>query len=329
MEHFFTTYVRTKTVLQQRLKDLKDYGSVKVYLYELKKLGISGEIIYELKMKGEIWYDEKGLFRALNDGPVDLSLMRKTRKWDHLRAPLTALHLYMRSMLRLVTISLPHKELPVYFKTFLENRNDHLDLFFTVDGFSGRVHTPVVSLKGVFRAHLRLGGMKLCSLDVKQIQPLILAEILLENVGSNPFSDAVRAGRDIYNMLQENGKLSSRDDAKKMLFKLIFGYPMEGIGRVFKGNTDWVNWINWYKMVKEPSNPHGEEPHTNLAWKLQTQEVKMMTAVWNKLWAADIRFLTIHDDILVAVKDKDRVLSIMKEEIKQFVDKFEIVVNTK
>jgi hypothetical protein len=67
MEHYFTTYIRTKTVFQHRLKDLKSYDSVKIYLYKLDKLGVKGMLLYSLRERGEIWYDNKGNFKALKD----------------------------------------------------------------------------------------------------------------------------------------------------------------------------------------------------------------------------------------------------------------------
>ena len=89
MEHFFTTYVRTKTVFKHRLKDLKDYDTVKVYRYELKKLGVdNGPLLYRLRQRGEIWYDDNGNFRALKDGPIDIALLSRTKKRGRGKAPL-------------------------------------------------------------------------------------------------------------------------------------------------------------------------------------------------------------------------------------------------
>jgi hypothetical protein len=327
MEHFFTTYVRTKTVFQTRLKDLKSYDSVRVYMYELTKLGVRGEDLYSLKLRGEIWYDEKGNFKALRNGPIDLDLLKKTKKYDTPKAPLNDLHLYMRDILRMVTIDTPTESLPAYFKAFIYHRKKDLDLFFTVDGFSGRVHTPVVNLKSVLRSKLRIQGKRLCSLDVKQIQPTILARILQENVGNNPFSQAISKGEDVYMLLlSQNVTLKTREDAKKFLYRLIFGYPMEDIGTLFKGDTSWVKWINKFKSTEESKNPHGRDPHTNLAWLLQTKEVEVMSGVWRKLMKQGILFLTIHDDILVQQKEKDRVFMILEQELKRHFESFEIIV---
>jgi hypothetical protein len=326
-EHFFTTYVRTKTVFQHRLKDLKTYDSVRVYLYEFQKLGISGYTLQRLKDRGEIACDHIGNCKALRPGPIDPSLLERTTKYKISRGKLEDHHLFMRDVLRHVTID-SNLDLPVYFKAFLQHRHDSLELFFTVDGFSGRVHTPVVNLKGVLRSELRLSGAKLVSLDVKQMQPTILAKVLRDNVGDNPFSCAVERGKDVYDLLlNQNHSLHSRDDAKKFLYRLIFGYPMDDIGSMFKGDTSWVEWINRFKTEALAANPHSRDPHTNLAWLLQSKEVAIMSAVWKHLVAKKILFLTIHDDILVRKLDKDVVYRALHSELKNHFPKFEITVS--
>lgn len=328
MEHFFTTYVRTKTIFQQRLKDLKTYDTVKIYMYELKKLGVKGNDLFMLRETGEIWYDDDGNFKALKKGKLDIPLLEKTRKWDKVIVPLTPLHEYMKKQLFSVTIDEDLEVLPVYFRAFMTYRKDGLDPFFSVDSFSGRIHTPVVNLKGNFRSSLRLKGSKLCSLDVKQMQPTILASILKRAVGRNPFSNAIDNGRDIYLvLLEQNITLKSREEAKKFLYQLIFGKPMNDIGNMFRGDTEWVNWINTYKSNLEKENPHGRETHTNLAWLLQSQEVRIMSEVWKQLWENSIPFLTIHDELLIRKKDVEFSKGIFKGVLEKHFNKFEITKN--
>jgi len=327
-EHFFTTYVRTKTVFQHRLKDLKTYDSVRIYLYEFQKLGISGRTLHSLKERGEISCDSLGVCKALRQGPIDPALLDKTTKFKVSRGKLEGYHLFMRDVLRYVTID-PALDLPVYFKAFLQHRDTSLDLFFTVDGFSGRVHTPVVNLKSVLRSELHLHGDKLVSLDVVQMQPTILAKVLKENVGDNPFSLAIDKGDDVYSLLQQqNPSLLVRDDAKKFLYRLIFGYPMDDIGSMFKGDTSWVEWINRFKTETLAANPHSRDPHTNLAWLLQSQEVSIMSSVWKKLAERKISFLTIHDDILVREIDKSVTYKLLYAELRRHFPKFKITVST-
>jgi hypothetical protein len=329
MEHFLTTYVRTKAVFKRRLKDLKDYDTVKIYKYELDKLGVNnGPLLYSLRERGEIWYDDKGNFKAVMKGPIDPLLLERTEKRRKVKAPLTPLHMYMMDQLLLVSLRVRDKGvIPVYFKAFLDHRRSDLEAFFTVDAFAGRVHTPVVNLKGSLRNSLRLAGEKVVSLDVRQMQPTILAKVLLGSVGPNSFSDAIFKGEDVYVLLQRSAKLPDRDAAKKTLFKLIFGKPMNDIGKMFDGDTSWVDWINRYKSKTEPKNPHKRDMHTNLAWLLQFSEVQVMTGIWERLKNRRIPFLTIHDDVLCRVSDKRVVFSIMERELREHFTNFEITID--
>ena len=153
MEHHFTTYVRTKTVFENRLKHLKDYDTVKIYNCELDKLNAnSGPLLFHLKVRGEIWFDQKGNFKSLRPGPVDPSLLDFTKKRSRVSAPLTSLHKWMRGQLLHVELDAPTSSIPVYFGAFFDHRKDQLGSFFTVHVFSGRVHSPVVNLNGNLRA---------------------------------------------------------------------------------------------------------------------------------------------------------------------------------
>lgn len=350
MEHVLTTYIRTKTVFKGRLKDLKDYENVRIYQYELNKLlrmpkERQGNLLHDLLKRGEIWYDEsktekqpwdkeytkditKGDFRAVRGGRIEPGLLEVTRKREKAKMPLKPLHLYMRDQLMHVELDIDQSEMPVYFKAFLEHRQTDLDAFFTVDAFSHRVHSPIVNLKGDLRSKLRFYGGPVTSLDVKQMQPTILAKVLIGAVGENPFSTAIFNGEDVYeHLMKQNPSIENRDAAKKFLFRLIFGKPMTELGTMFEGDNRWVDWINDYKSRTEELNPHKDEKHTNLAWLLQFSEVQVMTDIWNQLHRQGVPFLTIHDDILCRKKDRDIVYKIMDEELKKHFKKYSIVTD--
>lgn len=314
-------------VFKQRLKDLKDYDVVKIYVYELNKLGVNhGPLLWNLKERGELWYDNKGNFKALRKGPIDPKLLERTKR-DKIKIKLTELHLYMRSMLMEVSLDVPVKDMPVYFRAFLEHRRDNLSAFFTVDSFSNRVHTPVVNLKGDLRGKIKFCGEAVTSLDVKQMQPTILAKVLEQSVGKNAFSDSIFQGEDVYELLlKKNSALSKRSEAKTFLFQLIFGKPMDDIASLFEGDSNWVRWINEYKSKLEPKNPHKANMHTNLAWLLQFSEVQVMSAIWQRLMDDHIMFLTVHDDILCKKSDKRRVEEIMDDVLKDHFKSYTIVV---
>ena len=326
-EHILTTFIRTKLVFKHRLKDLKTYDHVKVYVYELDKLGCnSGPLLYNLKERGEIWYDKKGNFRVTRDGPIDPRLLEITKKKTKTSLPLSPLHLWMRDQLMKVSLhGIPKKKVPVYFQAFLDHRHKSLHQFFSVDSFSQRVHSPVVNLKGELRSGLRISSSKVSALDVKQMQPTILAKVLEDAIGSNSFSDAIFNGEDVYIHIQKESKLESRKDAKKYFFELIFGKPKKDIGKMFEGETKWVDWINEYKSKTEPLNPHKEHTHTNLAWLLQYSEVQVMTDIWEKLMEKNVPFLTIHDEVLCKVTDEKTVHDVMNNELRNHFREF--VVN--
>ena len=190
------------------------------------------------------------------------------------------------------------------------------------------MHTPIVNLKHDLRLALTFYGEPIASLDVKQMQPTVLAKVLYDSIGNNAFSDAIFKGEDVYMLLlRKNPSITTRPEAKKLLFQLIFGKPMSDIGSMFQGNTAWVDWINSYKSRTERRNPHGQDKHTNLAWLLQYSEVRVMTGIWSELKRKHIPFLTIHDDVLCRRKDKDKVHRIMEKELKKHFKSFNINID--
>jgi hypothetical protein len=53
-----------------------------------------------------------------------------------------------------------------------------------------------------------------------------------------------------------------------------------------------------------------EKQHSNLAWLLQTTEVKIMEKVWQGLVTENIPFLTVHDEVIVRTQDDARATEI-------------------
>jgi hypothetical protein len=203
-----------------RFKYLDDYSNVRLHKSELQRFNVDNDTLQQLAANGQIWYDSEWNFKAVQAGAVDLTLLKKRK------SELTPLHKWMMEQLK--HVELPTTEpMPPYFGTFLNYRSVNLDLFFTVDSFCGRVHTPITSLERGLRPKLQLYGSEVVSLDVAQMQPTLLACILTANVGTNDFSQAIDNGTDIYILLQTKANLPTRDDAKKLLFKILFGYSVQ------------------------------------------------------------------------------------------------------
>ena len=310
--HAFIVFVRTLQFMKTRLKGI-DIGEAihipqneiasRFFPYpkfeckkELQKLVDDGQL--RISASKTTFGHTMFLYEALQMGPVNFYLIKpKAGIYDKET-------LQMISYLKQVSTTLPATELPPYFNSFLAYRHDCMNLFFIVDVFSGRIHTPVTSLKGLLRIHLLLDGQPTIGIDVATMQPLLLGKILKQVIGVNEYSNWLDSGEDIYIMLQKKAGLENRDQAKKRFFEILFADANNDLVAQF-GNADWITWINQYKVKPEPRNPHYTvKPHSNLAWLLQSTEVKLMRKVWHELISAGIPFLSVHDEVIIKKTDQ-------------------------
>jgi hypothetical protein len=237
-------------------------------------------------------------------GAYDLRLLVKPNQ------RLTPLELIMRNFL-LKTGLQPDAESTMYFNIFLKHKDQVPELFFKVDRFAGRVHTPVCNFHRAYRPYLTIDGKAVSSLDVTTMQPLILGKVLNSVLPGNDFSKWINAGEDIYIKLQTASGLQTRDEGKKRFFEIAFSPPSDALAKAF-GNCEWVEWVNWYKRQVEPRNCHNEDkPYSNLAWLLQTTEVSIMRKIWGALAAQKIPFLSVHDEVIIKAKDEPDAAVIM------------------
>jgi hypothetical protein len=319
----FTTYVRTKMVLSLRLRSETD---------EMQPAHISTKEIEErffpfpkFKRKEEIQLlvnageilvteiDKRFYYEALKPGKIDFTLV--------LVKPLPIDPIYKTMLGHLKSVSLPPGAASTeYFDFFLKHQQERPELFFTVDEFAGRVHSPVSNFTRTHRPFILIDGEQTTSLDVTTMQPLLLGKILNEVLPGNEYSSWINEGKDIYIELQNKAGLKTRDEAKKKFFEILFSKPSNSLASLF-GASNWIAWINQYKTVLEPLNPHGKhKPHSNLAWLLQSTEVKVMAQIWRKLIAAKIVFLPVHDEIIIPVYKAEQARNIMSEVLsKEFI----------
>jgi hypothetical protein len=307
----FVTYVRTKMFFRQRLRNTDHMEPVHIPKAEIEKRFFTWpqydykQVIQHLIDAGEIERtievcdngNTKYFYKALKAGQVNLALL--DRKQDR---PLDDITRQMKRML--MYASLPDATTStLYFDSFLQFREKHLDLFFKVDVFSGRVHTPVSSFHREYRPHIRLLDEETTSLDVATMQPLLLGKILKSEIGANEYSEWIESGHDIYVMLQQKAGLPDRDSAKKRFFEIMFAPASKQLSDMF-GAANWIEWINDFKQRPHDPNPRTlEKQHSNMAWLLQTTEVEVMRKVWKSLIDAGIIFLSVHDEVIVRKVD--------------------------
>lgn len=308
----FPTYLRTKMFWRSRLRDVDIFDDVFVHKDQLKQVDLKAleaakeiVLIYHTVQNAHKSFYHVPHYVPLKAGPIAPYLLEPQRGQQ-----LDSLTTKMRSYLQMVSLKEDSGSTD-YFNLFLELKNQYLNLFFTVDLFSGRVHTPVSSFKREYRPNILIEGEQTSSLDVSTMQPTLLGKILEIQIGINEYSEWINEGRDIYLIIQSKGKLDSRDKAKKRFFEILFSKPNKQLAELF-GNANWINWINEIKSKPLEANPRSQKKqHSNLAWLLQTSEVKIMREVWQGLVNANIFFLSVHDEVIIKVIDAKKAEEIL------------------
>lgn len=325
MEHKFITYIRTAHFINLRHDNRDVFAPVFVSSVELReRFFLTSSSINKFIDDGVLEVTEKitsngnfaKFYRAMLPGPIDMSLLPPKES-----LPLSPVTLKMRQQLGLVSL-VPNSPSTIYFDAFLKYFPLRPDLFFVVDNFSGRVHTPVSNFKSEYRKNILLNGMSTSSLDVATMQPLLLAKLIHHHLGDNEYTSWIENGDDIYEVLRTKSGLATRDEAKKLFFQILFSKPSDHLSKLF-GNADWINWVNQYKSIPIKENPTTpDKVHNNLAWALQSKEVEVITKVWDSLIKHNIPFLSVHDEIIV--KEIDLIQAeilftdVLKSEFKYF-----------
>lgn len=331
-QELFVTFLRTKMIFTLRLRGEGDeIQAVHIKSTEIEERFFPfprfkrKEQIQLLVDAGEIKVtekDKKFFYEALKPGKIDFSLL--------IVKPLPSDPIYTVMLNNIKTVSLPKDAASTeYFDLFLRYKDHRPELFFKVDDFAKRVHTPISNFHRTHRPFLLINGEKTTSLDVATMQPLLLGKILTKYIVNNEYSRWINEGEDIYVKLQNKAKLKTRDEAKKKFFEILFSKPTQELARLF-GSADWIGWINIYKSTDEPLNPHGKNKrHSNLAWLLQSTEVKIMEKIWLRLIQEDIIFLPVHDEIIIPVSKAERAKEIMTQVLSKEFAYFKISCDNK
>ncbi len=326
----FVTYIATRQFLAaSMIKNVKPGNPVHIPLKEIEQRffvypAYSTKIeLQRLQQAGEIAITENKattgnkmfLYAALRAGDLDLSLIIPKP------IELGETSRFMKDCLWSIYMP-PKAQSTPYFDFFLEHRFDFPDLFFIVDEFAKRVHTPVTNFPSLLRNQLELDGIPTMAFDVAQMQPTLLANILRHEIGENQFTNWIDTGHDIYTELQKLAQLETRKQAKDRFYQITFAPPTSELAKLF-GAARWIDWINEYKSKPNPQNPHDRNKrYSSLAWRLQNDEVRIMRQIWRKLHTANIRFLSVHDEVIVkrtqAYEARIIINEVLSDEFKSF-----------
>jgi hypothetical protein len=316
-------YIKTSQFYKLRLRNETD-SLEPIYITPSKINSLGGFDLVNLYVNQNKLTADNNFYNVIDeDVKINLNLLE--------RRPIPSEPLYQTMVNNLLGVSLdPLDPRTDYFDVFLEYRNQRVELFFTVDEFSGRVQTAITNFHRAYRPNLKLFNEPTIGLDVFQMQPTILGKILHYMVGDNEFSNHINQGTDVYVLLQKKLKLKDRDTAKKYMFKILFGYPDKNLSQIF-GNANWIEWINEYKTnpdalnqkIKMDSKGH-ESYHNNLAFLLQTTEVAIMKDVWQSLADNNIPFLSVHDEVIVQKSRKTEALNLFNKALQKHFVKFHV-----
>lgn len=217
-------------------------------------------------------------------------------------------------------------DLPKYFKNL--SAIDGIDsghIFFKFDAY-GRLHTNFTVLKKFIRQNcLTIDGEMISEIDIANSQPFFFAVYLKNEIGVENFNDEVWKYVDcvknglIYDELHQKfpDKLKSRNDAKIMMYKILFGNNIDrkSESKMFKSLYPTV-----YEYIKEYK--YLSVSYKSLSHELQNLESKfifndVVTDIKEKF--PDIRLFTIHDSIVYPSEYKNEVEIIFNNHLKKLL----------
>lgn len=199
---------------------------------------------------------------------------------------------------------------------------------FKQDEFSGRLHNPVSLLSKDDRCKLRIDGEELVELDVKNCQPNILRDMMVEEGVGEDFVSYFDSSDDVYESFWSGVGVYNRDEAKDGFFGCVFGSVKSDGHKMFCRKFPKAGvFLTEIKSIKDSSNP-SPKVFSNVCRELQMREVHMFSHVWDELCSRDIKFAPIHDSVLVKVSDLLESNNIVTDIISKYMSNPVIKIKT-
>lgn len=167
-----------------------------------------------------------------------------------------------------------------------------------------RIYSSITNLNREFREHLLLDGQKLVKLDIKSCQPYILAKLSKDKY---MLDLCTCKEKDFYSYVGDVLGIGDREKAKKTVIGALFDKE----DRIYR--RDVQNALqDHFPVAYAYMNKVKKNGYNQLAIKLEQEEVMYMEKVWKILTDEKIRFLTIHDCLMVHKENVKRVEEVMK-----------------
>jgi len=291
-------------------KSARIYKINRTYLTDIKWVQVSDKILLKKNSKEFL----KTTFLNYNKSPIPMEIRKKlVDDLYDVKIDATAALNYLKQLRDDKNISYDK-----YMKNTMSVENLKSDnIFFKFDEY-GRMHTNFTVLKKHIRKNfLTIDGQQLIELDISNSQPLFLAVLMKRELSAskliNPeftrFFNLVKSGL-IYEELVNKCEVEDRDQAKHMMFVVLFGQNGERAkyNKMFK--TVFPDVLQFIKDYKTEKNDHKELSHV-----LQNLESNFIfDVVVSHVMESypDIKMFTVHDSLSVSLKDKNKVLEIFE-----------------
>jgi hypothetical protein len=167
-----------------------------------------------------------------------------------------------------------------------------------------RIYSSVTNLNRGFRDHLLLDGQKLVKLDIKSCQTYILSKLSKDKYLMDL---CISKKEDFYSYVGDVLGIGDREKAKKTVIGALFDKE----DRIYR--RDVQNALqDHFPVAYHYMSKVKKDGYNQLAIKLEQEEVRYMEKVWKILTDEKIRFLTIHDCLMVHKENVKRVEEFMK-----------------
>ncbi len=209
--------------------------------------------------------------------------------------------------------------------------------FISEDEFGNRVHTIISNVPAILRRTILIDGEETCEIDLSQSQPSITSSLLKSRIGNNTFSDTVE-NLGLYEFLQEELELNSREEAKNYYFAMAYGSAYSDMAKkMYDFFPETREFLIELKQKLLPENPNSKKKkkltrprmvngvkkeyrnmnYTNFVYLIQQEESRIFRNLWNELNMARIKFLTVHDSVIVKKQDQMLASMIMETSLKE------------
>lgn len=204
----------------------------------------------------------------------------------------------------------------------IENINSN-NIFFKFDSY-GRIHTNFTVLKKDIRNNfLKIDGQQTYEVDIKNSQPFFLSllmhqEMTFEQLKSQEiqrYFDLVKLGLVYEDIVEKNPELKSREDAKKVVYKVFFGPNRDNkkdckmFRKVYPSVYDFI--CEYKSMNKN---------YKCVSHMLQYMESKFIfqDVIYEIMKKhPEIKLITVHDSILFPSQYKNIVKKIFENKLNE------------